>query len=368
MCGPGDPEGFLYRGKRRSDGTRDGDQLKLIEKLAPTGANSIYLIAIRSHGGDGDKTQNPFINSDPERGLSEPILSQWGHWFDEMDRHGIVIFFIFYDDSARIWDTGDRVEDPERDLLHALVERFEHYQHLIWVIAEEYQERYSPERIQELAAEVRKADSFDHPIAVHKLHGVDFRDFDDDPNIDQFAIQYNAKTAEELHDGVLKAWDKADGGFNLNLAEANDWGNGAESRSKMWGVAMAGAFVMVYGMDIRNTAVTDLEDCGRLVRFMESTSFDRMSPHDELGLGDTQYVLADPGRSYIAYAHSGQGNLGLRRLPPGQYRLHWLNVRTGLEYAHDHRQAQPGDGLWPRPQGIGSEVAVYLRRLNAGSQ
>jgi len=25
MCGPGDPEGFLYRGKRRPDGTRDGN-------------------------------------------------------------------------------------------------------------------------------------------------------------------------------------------------------------------------------------------------------------------------------------------------------------------------------------------------------
>jgi len=25
LCGPGDPEGFLYRGRRRADGTRDGE-------------------------------------------------------------------------------------------------------------------------------------------------------------------------------------------------------------------------------------------------------------------------------------------------------------------------------------------------------
>lgn len=38
MCGPGDPEGFLYRGTRNPDGTRDGDQMELIDKLSGTGA------------------------------------------------------------------------------------------------------------------------------------------------------------------------------------------------------------------------------------------------------------------------------------------------------------------------------------------
>ncbi|KKL04296.1 hypothetical protein LCGC14_2617490, partial [marine sediment metagenome] len=52
ICGPGDPEDFLYRGTRRPDGTRDGDQMKLIAKLKPTGANCIYIQAVRSHGGD----------------------------------------------------------------------------------------------------------------------------------------------------------------------------------------------------------------------------------------------------------------------------------------------------------------------------
>ena len=65
MAGPGDPEGFLYRGALNTDGTRDGDQQMLIDKLIPTGANSIYLQAVRSHGGDGDSTHNPFVNNDP---------------------------------------------------------------------------------------------------------------------------------------------------------------------------------------------------------------------------------------------------------------------------------------------------------------
>ena len=33
ICGPGDPEDFLYVGERNADGTRNGDQLERINKL-----------------------------------------------------------------------------------------------------------------------------------------------------------------------------------------------------------------------------------------------------------------------------------------------------------------------------------------------
>jgi hypothetical protein len=64
-------------------------------------------------------------------------------------------------------------------------------------------------------------------------------------------------------------------------------------------------------MDIAATAKSDLQDCGRLVRFFESTDFQKLSPHDELAFAGTQYVLARPGGSYIAYASKLQGNIGL---------------------------------------------------------
>jgi len=77
MCGPGDPEDFLYRGTLESDGIRDGDQMQLIEKLSGTGANCIYLMAVRSHGGDGDKTHNPFMENDPRKGFNPKVFAQW---------------------------------------------------------------------------------------------------------------------------------------------------------------------------------------------------------------------------------------------------------------------------------------------------
>ncbi len=362
MCGPGDPEGFLYRGKLKPDGTRDGDQMELISKLAGTGANCIYLMAVRSHGGDGGRTENPFIDHDPARGLNTALLDQWRHWFDAMERAGIVIYFFLYDDSVRLWPRGDNVSSQEEQFLRALVDRFEGYGSLIWCIAEEYGESLSARRVSNIAAVIRSADDYDHAIAVHKNHGLSFDEFADDRNIDQFAIQYNVDTAEKLHAGMVKAWNDAAGRYSLNMSEAAGFGTGAELRRKCWACAMGGAYVMILEMDIANTPLEDLQACGHLVRFFESTSFETMAPHDELAYGGTEYVLADPGRSYIAYTSNSKGDLGLKNMRPGSYDLRWLDCTTGKRVDQRDVRIEEGNRSWSRPKGIGSETALYMRR------
>jgi hypothetical protein len=204
MCGPGDPEDFLYRGTRNTDGTRSGDQMTIINKLKGTGANCLYVQAIRSHGGDGNSTQNPFIDSNPANGLDLDILNQWETWFTEMDNNGITIFFIFYDDGAKIWDTGDTMGSAEKTFFDAIVDKFEQHKNLIWCVAEESGEVYSNKRISNLAAEIRAADDYDHVIANHQNHGLVCY-HPDDPNLEQFAIQYNATSVDELHSGMVTA-------------------------------------------------------------------------------------------------------------------------------------------------------------------
>ena len=362
MCGPGDPEGFLYRGTLNDDGTRNGDQLQLIDKLKGTGANCIYLMAVRSHGGDGDATHNPFVDHDPAKGVNERVLDQWDEWFTEMDRQGIVIYFFLYDDSARIWDTGDAVGPPEREFIEALVNRFERHGHLIWCIAEEYAERLSAERVRRIAAIIKEADDYRHPVAVHLNHGLDFSAFADDPHIDQFAIQYNVPTADELHQGVVDAWRQARGRCSLNLSEAAEWGTGAEARHKAWACALGGAYVMVLGMDIASTPVEDLHDCGALVQFFSVVELPGMAPHDELACGGTRYVLAQPVQRYVAYASDAQGQLGLRQMQAGEYTFYWFDCRRRRWLALDSVRVEQGDQVWKRPDGFGPEVAVYISR------
>lgn len=363
LCGPGDPEGFLYRGSERPDGTREGDQLALIGRLGASGANCLYPIAVRSHGGDGGPTENPFAGHDPARGLSEPILAQWDEWLGALDEAGGVALFFLYDDSVRIWETGDEVGPEERDFVRGLVGRLAHRKGLIWCIAEEAREALSAARIRALAAEVRAADPYGHPIAVHLNDGLDFTEFADDPNIDHFAVQYNRPDADELHRGLVEAVRLAAGRYAITLAEAADWGSGAEARRKVWACALAGAGAMVLGMDIESTPEADLADCGRLLSFLRHEPLGGLEPHDELADGGTRYVLADPGERWMLYSPAASAGLGLTELPAGVYWLHWFDCVSGESRSGSQVRDGGGSCVWPRPEGLGEELVLTIRRM-----
>ncbi|MHC4751108.1 MAG: hypothetical protein ACYTFW_14715 [Planctomycetota bacterium] len=173
----------------------------------------------------------------------------------------------------------------------------------------------------------------------------------------------NVETAEELQAGLAKAWKQARGRYNLNMSEAADYGTGVDARRKSWACAMGGAYVMILEMDIATTAKSDLEDCGRLVRFFESTNFNEMSPHDELRFAGTKYVLAQPGGSYIAYAPELQGNIGLKNTRAGLYKFRWFDCVTGEEFTQENVSVVGGNQSWDKPRSIGNELAVYIRRI-----
>jgi hypothetical protein len=116
-------------------------------------------------------------------------------------------------------------------------------------------------------------------------------------------------------------------------------------------------------MDIASTPESDLEDCGRLVRFFEATNFNEMLPHDELAFAGTKYVLAHPGFSYIAYSPELQGEIGLRDMRWGAYEFRWFDCATGKEVRQAEVNVQAGSQSWEKPRGIGRELAVYIRRI-----
>jgi hypothetical protein len=78
-------------------------------------------------------------------------------------------------------------------------------------------------------------------------------------------------------------------------------------------------------------------------------------------VGDTQYVLAQAGESYIAYSPSAT-EIGLRDVPGGAYSLTWLDCATGRE-VHEHAvEVEGGDWLRPSPEALGPEVALHIVR------
>ncbi len=365
LCGAGDPEDFLYRGTRQSDGTRSGgDQATIIDRVKDGGTNGIYLMAVRSHGGDGGSNQNPWVNSDPTQGLDQDILDQWETWFDEMDQNGIVIYFFLYDDSSRPFAAGDAVPAGEQAFIAGLVSEFKHHKNLIWLVAEEYSESFSAQRVRNIAAEIRAADDHAHPIGSHGLSSLNFTAFANDPNIDQFAVQWTDSTAG-FHDAMVSAWDDAAGRYNLTMAEGHPDAFGDLARLRSWAVAMGGAYIAHLRWfrpeDTGEVTDEDLAACGRVVQFFESTNFNEMAPHDELAHGGTNYVLAKPGDSYIAYASALVGSLGLKNMAAGLYDFTWFDTQNGATVEQTAIAVAAGDRSWSKPAGIGSELAAYIR-------
>lgn len=377
LASPGDPEDFLYRGSMNANGTRNGDQMAIINKMIATGVNGIYFQAIRSNGGDGDRTHNPFVGNSTNNAVNTAVLDQWETWFTAMDNAGIVMYFFFYDDSAIIWSQNpanasdvNGLNAKEKSLFETLVNRFEHHRNLVWVIAEEYAEVYSSVRVSALAQVIRTADDHDHVIGVHKNNGLIFSEFANDPNIDQFLIQHHVTSAETMHSGMITAWNNAAGKYSNNMSESTyygvgqPYGVGIAARKKNWAAALGGAYVMLLGMDVINTPSSDLQDLARMSDFMESTTFYEMAPHDELTFAGTKYVLAFPGRSYIAYAPALTGNIGIKSMVSGIYQLTWFDVTNGTTVVQNEVTVTGGDTSWSKPASIGNELSVYIVRTS----
>ncbi|MCH7920668.1 MAG: serine hydrolase [Planctomycetes bacterium] len=395
LSGPGGPEGFLYRGRRLADGTRDGDQAELIGKLARYGGNCIYLMAVRTHGGDSakesrqspttypDALHNPWIHQDPAQGLNHALLDQWEEWFTLMDKHGIVIYFFIYDDAIKIgkrlgWplDQEGNLHPGERAFVTALVNRFEHHRSLIWCVMEEAQE-IGPQwqrHTSKIAEAIAEADDHDHVIASHQLGGNVFFHADD-PIIDQFAIQTRKDQVETIpafREWMLDAWRKSGSRFNLNMSEDArhhelvGQGERAGTRHRSWVAAMSGAYVMCFGIEIADTPPGFMTDCRKIQAFFEATEFQDMAPDTDRPLAGTRYLLASPHHSYIAYALAPQGGkMGIANLPAGRYVLTWFDCVAGSAMQSGHVQAVDADAVWRKPAQMGDEVALYVRNLDA---
>ncbi|GJM45026.1 MAG: hypothetical protein DHS20C21_18680 [Gemmatimonadota bacterium] len=363
LCGPADPEDFFFRGSENPDGTRNGDQQAIVDKIVGTGANSFYVIAVRSHGGDGSSSHNPWINHDEDDGLNQDILDQWDGWLSQIDAAGIVTFFVIYDDGSEPWSTGTSVGTAERDFFRDLVNRFEHLDNLIWCIGEEYEEAYTATRVELLAAAVDEDDDYDHPITVSQLNGTTFH-FPTDPNLSSFAMQINDTLVyNTIHGRVKSAFSNAAGQYNVNVMEIRfHYTTREETRKRCWAAAMGGGYVMVHRMFIIDTPVEAMEDCGRLVSFFQSTPFDEMEPHDELARGDANYVFGDADAGWIVYAEAAAGPIGLS-IPPGYagpYDLRWFDCESGVSVEQTGVPLIEGDNLASIPGGIGNEVAVSV--------
>jgi hypothetical protein len=272
------------------------------------------------------------------------------------------VFFVFYDDGSNVWSTGSVIGPGEEAFVGTLVDRFRVHDHLIWCVAEEYQEALDPARVSALAALIDQHDDRDHPIAVHQTPGTTFH-FADDPVIDCFAMQSAGEdTPASIHDKVLAAKESAEGRYNVMMSETVGHYTDRENARKLnWASAMAGSYVMVQAMDVVSTPIEALEDCGRLVEFFRSTPFHLLSSQDGSARGATDFVLGAPETGYIVYSADAASGLGLSvpATSAGTYELRWMDCVTGDSVTQTDVSVAEGDNVWPRPAGIGVEAVLF---------
>jgi hypothetical protein len=335
--------------------------------------NGIYLMAVRSHGGDGTSSQNPWINHNPNNDLDQTILNKWHGWFQKMDNAGILIYFFIYDDDSDPFYGNDGAANntsppAEQAFVKDLVNEFKRYKHLVWVVAEEYQEELGTSRVNQIISAIRSADTNGHPVAVHQLAGLTFNFAS---TADQFAIQFTSTSPSDCHADTLSAWNKASGRYNINFAEQfyiDTSANRSDSayRKCIWATALGGGYIMQLGSwetsSGRKPPTTGMARASKnLVSFMERTTFNDMSPNDSLKSGDTDYVLANPGNYYIAYTDNYSTGIGLQNMTSGVYKFIWYDISNNKYVNQDAVSVSSGTRKWQAPSGFsGPEVAVFI--------
>lgn len=108
--------------------------------------------------------------------------------------------------------------------------------------------------------------------------------------------------------------------------------------------------------------VNTLRDDGRIKTFMEQTEFYKKRPHDDLAAGSAKWVLGNPGDSYIAYTYDYSGPMGIKNMKQGVYDLLWFDAICGKQANQAAVSVASGKGMWSKPESMGSEIALYIKR------
>jgi len=171
-------------------------------------------------------------------------------------------------------------------------------------------------------------------------------------------------TTEQYYKELVGLWQEAADRYVLLNTEVDKHPfAGAPSRLYCWTSAMANFYTVInsHRPDKANVPRATYLDDGRIRAFMEGTDFHRMSPRSDLKLGSTRYVLANEPDSYIGYSPDASANMGLSKMPAGTYLLRWFDATNG-NTVEQTVSVLAGDQSWPKPSGIGNEVALYVKR------
>ncbi len=390
LSGPDDPESFFYLGNLNADGTRSGGpQEEIIARLARTGASAFHALIFRmqrcNFKKEGDDTHAPFVDHDPGKGLNAAVLNQWDGWIEKLEKAGVVLHFEFYNDATDVelmgWklDARGNLHPDEEKFIRGIVERFKNRKNILWGIEESANKLPAARtpHFKKIAELIARTDSRHHPIVQSFVvpndpendfpeSGILSNPYYGDPNIrlvtwlhlvphgDDIDMQYREYLRYANHDSAHFIVMKNETFYRPYIQQEL-------GRRYSWAAVMAG----MHNLEAQHKAdraahEPRMREHGYIARFMEQTDYWRMKPARELAAGSTRWVLANAGKSWIAYTENYGKPVGVKDLPGGSYDLLWLDTVDG-KTAWQRGVAGSGAGF-EKPAEFSKEVAVYIVR------
>ena len=389
LCGPDNPETFLFLGQLRPDGTRsDADQQRAIAQLVKSGANATHCQMFRMRRcnikDEGDDQHCPFVDFDPAKPLNDAVLEQWDGWIGQLEEAGVIVHLEFYNDATDVemmgWklDENGNLHPDEKRMFEGIVNRFKHRKNIIWGIEESANKlpKARTPHFMKLSELIAKTDNHHHPI-VHSFvtpetsekdigaDAVTSGDYIKDPNIRVVTwlhVLAHGRDYEAQHQAYLRYSRIDSDRFIVMKNETEKFPRtDPQSRIYQWSCVMTGMHALEAGHDALTRSKLLAAD-GHIARFMEATDFHTMKPADERAAGATKWVLASEHDSCIAYTYACSGPMGVTSLAAGEYDLLWFDTANGATVRQQGVLVSPGDATWPKPDELGKEIALYIRR------
>jgi len=390
ICGPDNPETFLWDGELMPDGTRSGGkQVEMINNIANAGLNGFHFQMFRmqrcNFKNEGDDTHAPFIDHDPSQGLNPKVLDQWDHWLGLMEDKGIIVHLEFYNDATDVqmmgWkpDAQGNLHPDEQRFIEGIVNRLKHHKNILWGI-EESANKLPPDRtahFKKIAEVISQADNYKHPIVQSFVVPIDNEgDFpqggaladvyagDDNIHIVTWLhVVPHGDDYEKQHREYLQFYENDSPNFIVLKNETyHHPRKGTRARRYMWSCALAGIHTLEAYLHADSGDKATLKECGRINTFMEQTDFYKMTPRDDLATGSTNWVLAKPGDCYIAYTYAYSDAMGIKSLVAGAYDLLWFDTRDGDVVRQSDVSVPWGNVTWKKPAAMSDEIALYVKR------
>lgn len=380
-------------------GGRGQSLIGLINYIAGTGVNAIYVLPM-SVDGDGCDA-HPWVEYDGDRrSFDVSKLDQWEVAFSHMEHRGLLIHYVTQEtENDQLLDGGE-LGMQRRLYYREIVSRFAHHPALQWNLGEE--NTNTPEQVRAYSDYLRALDPYAHPIVKHTYPGEHDRYEDmlghatfDGPTLQYGAIPQNATGG--LY-GAAADWIRrsreAGQAWYVTATEAS--GNNAPTPDSevtrrqrtywMWASVMSGGAGFEWYLKndgaghAYDLAVEDLREfdahwaqTGNLVRFFRgtlqngSTDLHAMEPNNDLTAIDTDWVLADPGNTYLVYFRDGVpsgADTTIDLTGGGEYRIEWFNPESAFidEVIGETLAGEADQDFGPPPNPPGDDWVMIIRR------